>query len=158
MEEDKHKTENKTSSFVLFLKATKLSWLDKEESDGDEEIWNLQFTSKIFPSYFQQNFKVDKEEPDEDEEIYVIEPKPEPKFRRQIFRDKDRVIPLITYIVNQRKSLYFKPFLKNYLDIPALLLRHTYCAQVMKPKGDWGDFEEVGVDIEPDRKLRSKWE
>ena len=99
---------------------------------------------------------MDKEEPDEDEEIYVIEPKPEPKFRRQIFRDKDRVISLITYIVNQRKSLYFKPFLKNYLDIPALLLRHTYYAQVMKPKGDWGDFEEVGVDIEPDRKLRSK--
>ena len=35
---------------------------------------------------------MEKEEPDEDEEIYVIEPKPEPKFRRQIFRDKDRVI------------------------------------------------------------------
>ena len=66
--------------------------MDKEESDGDEESWNLQFTNTIFPSYFQQNFKVDKEEPDEDEEIYVIEPKPEPKFRHQIFRDKERVI------------------------------------------------------------------
>ena len=28
----------------------------------------------------------------------------------------------------------------------------------MRPAGDWGDTEEVGVDIEPDRKLRSKSE
>ena len=41
---------------------------------------------------------MDKEEPDEDEEIYVIEPKPEPKFRRQIFRDKDRVILLKNFM------------------------------------------------------------
>ena len=43
---------------------------------------------------------MDKEEPDEDEEIYVIEPKPEPKFRRQIFRDKDRVILLTNFMSN----------------------------------------------------------
>ena len=38
------------------------------------------------------HYQGDKEESDEDEEIYVIEPKPEPKFRHQIFRDKERVI------------------------------------------------------------------
>ena len=26
----------------------------------------------------------------------------------------------------------------------------------MQPPGDWGDKEEVGADIEPDRKLRAK--
>ena len=30
--------------------------------------------------------------------------------------------------------------------------------QVMKPPSDWGDKEEVGADIEPDRKLRAKSE
>ena len=28
--------------------------------------------------------------------------------------------------------------------------------QVMQPPGDWGDKEEIGADIEPDRKLRAK--
>ena len=37
-------------------------------------------------------------------------------------------------------------------------LHHQYIDQVMRPAGDWGDTEEVGVDIEPDRKLRSKSE
>ena len=89
---------------------------------------------------------MEKEEPDEDEEIYVIEPKPEPKFRRQIFRDKDRVILLTNFKSNKDKVLIVK--IKQCF---------WYYTQVMKPTGDWGDFEDVGVDIEPDRKLRSKW-
>ena len=47
----------------------------------------------------------DKEESDEDEEIYAIDPKPEPKFRQQIFRDKERVILYITLISTNRSSL-----------------------------------------------------
>ena len=47
----------------------------------------------------------DKEESDEDEEIYAIDPKPEPKFRQQIFRDKERVILYITLVSTNRSSL-----------------------------------------------------